>query len=60
MRQRLIRLADLDSQITALRRARDELASMAQRASRLDPADCTDPNRCQVISADLAGETDTT
>lgn len=47
------RLVDLDNQIAALRNARDELAAMAERADRLDPAECTDPNRCQVISAGL-------
>ncbi len=47
------RLSDLDNQIIALQRARDELAAMAERATTLDPAECTDPNRCQVISAEL-------
>jgi DNA-binding transcriptional MerR regulator len=45
------RLTALDTQIAALQRARDELAVMAERAEELDPAECTDPNRCQVISA---------
>ena len=43
-------LADLDDQIERLRRAREDLAMLADRAGRLDPSDCTDPNRCQVIS----------
>jgi hypothetical protein len=30
--------------------ARRELAELADRARSLDPAACTDPNRCQVIS----------
>jgi DNA-binding transcriptional MerR regulator len=47
------RLTALDVQIAALQNARDELAAMAQRADQLDPAECTDPNRCQVISAGL-------
>lgn len=43
-------LDDLDGQIERLQRARIELAQLAARASELDPADCTDPNRCQVIA----------
>ena len=46
-------LDDLDEQIERLRRARIELAEMADRAARLDPGDCTDPNRCQVVAATL-------
>ncbi len=45
-------LAELDEQLASLRRARDELADLADRAAGLDPADCTDPNRCQVLAAD--------
>lgn len=44
-------IEDLDAQIERLRTARAELAELATRAARLDPADCTDPNRCQVIGA---------
>lgn len=44
-------IADIDEHIARLRVARDELVGLAERARRLDPADCTDPNRCQVISA---------
>ena len=44
-------LADLDGQIRRLQTARRELADLARRAARLDPAACTDPNRCQVIGA---------
>ena len=44
-------VAELDAQIDRLRQARAELVEMAQRARRLDPAACTDPNRCQVIGA---------
>lgn len=44
-------LAELDEQITRLGQARDQLAGMAQRAAALDPSDCTDPNRCQVIAS---------
>lgn len=43
-------LEDLDEQIERLQRSRIELAEMAERASGLDPVDCTDPNRCQVVA----------
>jgi MerR family transcriptional regulator, copper efflux regulator len=39
----------IDAQIDQLTTARRELASLAKRAKGLDPASCTDPNRCQVI-----------
>lgn len=42
-------LGEIDEQIERLRAARVALASLAERARSLDPADCTDPNRCQVI-----------
>lgn len=42
-------LADIDHQIHQLHTARQQLLDLAQRAARLDPGDCTDPNRCQVI-----------
>jgi DNA-binding transcriptional MerR regulator len=42
-------LSELDEQITRLQEARAELARLAGRARALDPADCTDPHRCQVI-----------
>lgn len=44
-------LGELDDQIERLTAARTELAALAARAGSLDPAGCTDPNRCQVISA---------
>lgn len=44
-------LADVDDQIRRLQTARVQLRELAARAGRLDPADCTDPNRCQVIDA---------
>jgi DNA-binding transcriptional MerR regulator len=43
-------LEDIDEQIVRLQGARRELVRLAERAGRLDPADCTDPNRCQVIT----------
>jgi MerR family copper efflux transcriptional regulator len=49
-------IADVDAQIERLRRAREELVSMAERARSLDPADCTDPNRCQVVATPDDGE----
>lgn len=43
-------LEEIDTQIARLQSARIELLELSQRASRLDPAHCTDPNRCQVIA----------
>ncbi|HEY4607276.1 MAG TPA: heavy metal-responsive transcriptional regulator [Acidimicrobiia bacterium] len=43
-------LAALDRHITTLRQTRRKLADLTQRARNLDPADCSDPNRCQTIS----------
>ncbi|MEZ5244604.1 MAG: heavy metal-responsive transcriptional regulator [Acidimicrobiales bacterium] len=45
-------LAELDGQIARLVDARRELVELAERAGALDPSDCTDPNRCQVIDVD--------
>ncbi len=44
-------LRDLDHQIGLLQKAREDLVALAGRAGGLDPAACTDPNRCQVISS---------
>jgi len=44
-------LADLDQQIERLVDARHQLVRLAERGAALDPAGCTDPNRCQVIDA---------
>lgn len=44
-------LHSIDAQIEQLVAARRELADLATRAQVLDPAACTDPNRCQVIGA---------
>jgi MerR family copper efflux transcriptional regulator len=44
-------LAEIDQQIERLKAARVTLVELAGRARSLDPAACTDPNRCQVISA---------
>ena len=42
-------LTELDEQIVRLTEAREELRLLAERARGLDPAACTDPNRCQVL-----------
>ena len=44
-------IADIDDHIVRLQAARSELIGLADRARELDPATCTDPNRCQVISS---------
>lgn len=43
-------LVEIDERITALRETRVRLAELARRAAGLDPVDCTDPQRCQVIA----------
>ena len=43
-------LGDLDAKIIELQEARVALGAMFERASALDPADCTDANRCQIIT----------
>ena len=47
-------LEQLDERIAEMQAARDELAAMRERAASLDPADCTDANRCQVIAGGSA------
>ena len=42
-------VADLDTQMEELGRTRERLTSLLDRARSLDPADCTDPGRCQTI-----------
>jgi DNA-binding transcriptional MerR regulator len=49
-------LAEIDDQIARLRAARAELETLAARAAGLDPADCTDPNRCQVLDVTPAAD----
>ncbi|WP_062389569.1 heavy metal-responsive transcriptional regulator [Demequina iriomotensis] len=46
-------LRDIDAQIASLLAAKAELTALARRADALDPADCNDPNRCQVLALDL-------
>jgi DNA-binding transcriptional MerR regulator len=43
-------LRDLDEHLDRLQRTRQTLSELTERARRLDPATCTDPNRCQTIS----------
>jgi DNA-binding transcriptional MerR regulator len=43
-------LHDLDDQIVRLQAARNRLAQLAERAGQLDPVDCVDAHRCQVIT----------
>lgn len=42
-------LQEIDTHIESLRRTRRQLGSLTKRARLLDPADCTDPHRCQTI-----------
>lgn len=50
-------LHELDSRIEALEKTRSRLVNIADRARKLDPSDCLDPNRCQTItSQDPTGE----
>jgi len=46
-------LEEIDKQIDSLLAARTELTALARRADTLDPDDCTDPNRCQVLGLDI-------
>lgn len=42
--------ASIDAQIERLTQTRRELTQLMERAAALDPAACTDQNRCQVIA----------
>jgi MerR family transcriptional regulator, copper efflux regulator len=42
-------VAEIDDKIEALVDTRQRLADLSRRAMELDPVDCTDPHRCQVI-----------
>ena len=48
-------LDELDERIIELEAARVELQAMYRRAGSLDPAQCTDANRCQIITDAAAG-----
>jgi DNA-binding transcriptional MerR regulator len=43
-------VAEIDERIRALGEARAALVGLAERAEALDPSECLDPNRCQVIA----------
>ena len=47
-------LDELDEKIAELNDARVQLSEMYRRAQLLDPADCTDANRCQIIAESSA------
>lgn len=42
-------LNEVDRQMIELRRTKERLSEIVDRARSLDPADCNDPNRCQTI-----------
>lgn len=44
-------LNEIDGQIAALKAMRQEMKMLADRADSLDPAECCNPHRCQVIVA---------
>jgi DNA-binding transcriptional MerR regulator len=46
-------LAEIDAQISSLLAAKGELTALSRRAESLDPADCTDPNTCQVLGLEI-------
>lgn len=45
-------LEGLDAHILSLQKTRQDIAGMIKRGRRLDPAECTDPSRCQTITPD--------
>ena len=46
-------IEEIDRQIASLLAAKSELTSLSRRAESLDPADCIDSNRCQVLGLDI-------
>src|SRR5690606_25690548 len=46
-------LEDVDRQIEDLKRTRSRLEEMTERARRLDPSECRDPNRCHTINPEV-------
>jgi hypothetical protein len=44
-------LDEVDLRLERLRTSRELYAGLIDRAKGLDPADCTDPDRCQTIAA---------
>ena len=47
-------LVEIERQIEALNRSRDQLRSSLERATLADPKKCTDSNRCQTIEAGMS------
>jgi len=45
-------LVEVDRQLDELQRTKVRLTEMIGRGRNLDPAECDDPNRCQMISND--------
>jgi len=43
-------LTDIDMQIASLLAAKGALTELSHRADRMDPAECNDPNACQVLA----------
>lgn len=48
-------VAEIDRQLERLAATRAALAALSDRVADLDPAHCTDPTRCQVISTAHGG-----
>ena len=49
-------LADVERRIERLQASRELYSGLIARAKGLDPADCTDPDRCQTIAATVDHE----
>lgn len=45
-------LGDVDRQMGDLERTKTSLEQMLRKARKMDPARCTDPNKCQTISTE--------
>lgn len=45
-------LDEVDRQLGDLQRTKARLEQMIARAQRMDPTDCTDPDRCQTIASE--------
>lgn len=43
-------LAEIDLQIASLLAAKGELTALSRRAESMDPANCNDPNACQILA----------
>jgi len=49
-------LSEIEGRIEALESTRLELRRLIGRARKLDPSDCSDPQRCQVIGAGIESQ----